>query len=46
MRMPQDLRQRELVQVENVGSEKVDCGANGVKASGLDCMYLAKVISI
>lgn len=43
MRRPQDLRHEAVVQVEKVGSKKVPDGLKGVRASGLDCMYLVLV---
>lgn len=45
MRRPQDLRHEAVVQVEKVGSNKVADGVKGVRASGLDCMYLVMVSS-
>ena len=44
-RRPQDFLQESVVQVENVGSKKVGEGAKGVRALGLDCMYLARRVS-
>lgn len=43
MRSPHDFRHEAVVQVENVGSKKVADGVNGVRASGLGCMYLVVV---
>ena len=39
-RRPHDLRHEAVVQMEKSGSEKATWGAKGVRASGLDCMYL------
>lgn len=43
MRSPQDFRHKAVVQMENVGSKKAADGINGLRASGLDCMYLIVV---
>ena len=43
MRSPQDFRHEAVVQVEKVGSKKAADGVNGLRASGLDCMYLIVV---